>query len=138
MRIAHLQSISSARTHELNRITFTYYATSIPRFDLRVVLRVPGGPTIVVRNTLMLRLRAVFIGNHLLVSGGSLPPSGACSGYKVAAFILMCRLAEYHQKRLKFDSHFISPLHNMHLNQRLVNSYRNDVLYVIFNCQGWK
>jgi hypothetical protein len=33
MRIAHLQSISSARTHELNRITFTYYATSIPRYD---------------------------------------------------------------------------------------------------------
>jgi hypothetical protein len=38
------QSISSART-QLNRITFTYYATSIPRYDLRVVLRVPGGPT---------------------------------------------------------------------------------------------
>jgi len=38
-------SISSARTHALNRITFTYYATSIPRFDLRVVLRVTGEPT---------------------------------------------------------------------------------------------
>ena len=29
----------------MNRITFTYYATSIPRYDLRVVLRVPGEPT---------------------------------------------------------------------------------------------
>jgi len=46
MRIAHLQSISSARAYELNTITFTYYATSIPRSDLRVVLRVPGEPTI--------------------------------------------------------------------------------------------
>jgi hypothetical protein len=45
MQIAHLQSISSARTHELNRITFTYYATSIPRYNLRVVLRVTGEPT---------------------------------------------------------------------------------------------
>jgi hypothetical protein len=32
-------------THVLNRITFTYYATSIPCYDLRVVLRVPGEPT---------------------------------------------------------------------------------------------
>jgi hypothetical protein len=38
------QSISSART-QLNTITFTYYATSIPRYDLRVVLRVTGEPT---------------------------------------------------------------------------------------------
>jgi hypothetical protein len=47
MRIAHSQSISSARAHELNTITFTYYATSIPRFDLRVVLRVTGKPTLI-------------------------------------------------------------------------------------------
>jgi hypothetical protein len=39
-------SVSSARTHELNRITFTYYATSIPRYDLCVVLCVPGEPTL--------------------------------------------------------------------------------------------
>jgi hypothetical protein len=32
---------------QLNRITFTYYATSIPRYDLRVVLRVPGEPTVI-------------------------------------------------------------------------------------------
>jgi hypothetical protein len=31
----------------MNRITFTYYATSIPRYDLRVVLRVPGEPTLI-------------------------------------------------------------------------------------------
>jgi len=30
----------------MNRITFTYYATSIPRSDLRVVLRVTGEPTL--------------------------------------------------------------------------------------------
>jgi len=33
MRLAHSQSISSACTHENNRTSFTYYATSIPRFD---------------------------------------------------------------------------------------------------------
>ena len=47
MRIAHSQSTSSARAHELNTITFTYYATSIPRSDLHVVLRVPGEPTLI-------------------------------------------------------------------------------------------
>jgi hypothetical protein len=31
----------------INRITFTYYATSIPRYDLRVVLRVPGKLTLI-------------------------------------------------------------------------------------------
>jgi hypothetical protein len=44
-------SISSARTHELNTITFTYYATSIPRYDLRVVLRVTGEPRILKGDT---------------------------------------------------------------------------------------
>jgi pyruvate/2-oxoglutarate/acetoin dehydrogenase E1 component len=32
---------------QLNRITFTYYATSIPRYNLRVVLRVTGEPTLI-------------------------------------------------------------------------------------------
>jgi len=45
MRLAHYRRVSSART-QLNTITFTYYATSIPRFDLRVVLRVTGEPTV--------------------------------------------------------------------------------------------
>jgi hypothetical protein len=50
MRLAHstlLWSISFAYTHVLNRRTFTYYITSIPNYDLRVVLRVPDEPTII-------------------------------------------------------------------------------------------
>jgi hypothetical protein len=66
MRLAHSAlswSISSARTHELNRITFTYYATSIPCYDLRVVLRVPGEPTfcVVVVNVLWSQKRVYFV-----------------------------------------------------------------------------
>jgi hypothetical protein len=44
MRIAHLQSISSARTHELNTITFTHL-TQLHITILRAVLRVTGEPT---------------------------------------------------------------------------------------------
>ena len=46
MRIAHLQSISSARTHELNTITFTHL-TQLHITILRAVLRVLGEPTLI-------------------------------------------------------------------------------------------
>jgi hypothetical protein len=45
MRLAHSAEYILCAHTQRNTITFTYYATSIPRYDLRVVLRVPGEPT---------------------------------------------------------------------------------------------
>jgi len=45
MRIAHSQSISSARTHELNESIFHLLRNQHTTFWIRVVLRVPGEPT---------------------------------------------------------------------------------------------
>ena len=45
MQIAHLQSISSARTYKLNTITFTHL-TQLHITILHAVLRVLGEPTI--------------------------------------------------------------------------------------------
>ena len=50
MRLAHSAlsgSISFARIHALNRLSFTYYATCILRL-LHAVLRVPGKPTVII------------------------------------------------------------------------------------------
>jgi hypothetical protein len=41
-----VEYILCAYTH-INKTTFTYYATSILYYNLRVVLRVPGKPTLI-------------------------------------------------------------------------------------------
>ena len=61
MWIAHLQSISSARTHELNTITFTHLM-QLHITILCVVLRVPGEPTVVNHQNVKTRKRELLFG----------------------------------------------------------------------------